>query len=92
MKIYAVCYDVSNTKIRSRIAKILGEYGERVQFSVFEVALRSPQQLDTLRRELREAADEDTHIRFYRLCENCRQDSHDLQGNPVAQFPAVVIV
>lgn len=36
---YIVSYDVSNTRIRTLISKILEEFGERVQFSVFECEL-----------------------------------------------------
>ena len=35
----AVAYDCSNDKRRNRVAKILLDYGYRVQYSVFEVEL-----------------------------------------------------
>ena len=92
MIVYVVCYDESDDARRTRIAKILRAYGERVQYSVFEVVLRSPGQLQSLTERLRKVADEETNIRFYRLCENCRAESHDLDDNPVAEWPAVVIV
>ncbi len=34
-----VCYDISNDKRRSRVAKVCESYGTRVQFSVFECPL-----------------------------------------------------
>lgn len=33
---YVISYDISNDKIRTKIAKELENYGRRVQFSVFE--------------------------------------------------------
>ena len=92
MKVYIVCYDVSNDHTRGRIAKILRKYGERVQYSVFEVRLRSDTQLQSLCEQLRAVADEETDIRFYRLCENCRKDSRSLEGEPMQEMPAVIIV
>lgn len=36
---YVVSYDVSSTRMRNLISKTLEEFGERVQFSVFECEL-----------------------------------------------------
>ena len=32
-----VSYDISNTKLRTKFAKFLKQYGRRIQFSIFEV-------------------------------------------------------
>lgn len=72
-----VSYDVTHTKTRTRIARALEAYGERVQYSVFECQL-TPVQFRRLYRRLerlvREAPDEVRHtltIRFYHLCARC---------------------
>lgn len=40
---YIISYDVSDTRIRSRLSKILEGFGERVQYSVFECNLSRDQ-------------------------------------------------
>lgn len=95
MHTYAVCYDLSDDKRRTRIAKTLLEYGERVQYSVFEISVKNPQQLETLKQRLRtiaEGAEDPVDIRFYRLCQDCRRASSTLDEQPVMQMPAVVIL
>ena len=54
--------------------------------------LRSQSELNVLTEKLRAIADEHTNIRLYRLCENCRLVSCDLDGERIAKMPAVVIV
>ncbi|SEH08757.1 CRISPR-associated endonuclease Cas2 [Candidatus Venteria ishoeyi] len=92
MQAYVVCYDVTKDKIRERIAKTLKEYGDRIQYSVFEISLKNQNELDILCNRLKNIADEDTKIGFYRLCANCRQDSRTLDGERLAEMPAVVIL
>ncbi len=48
---YVVAYDVPDDRRRARIAKKLGSYGDRVQYSVFIVDVR-PARLVRLRGEL----------------------------------------
>lgn len=36
---YVVCYDVPDDRRRTKLAKLLDGYGDRVQYSVFEVLL-----------------------------------------------------
>jgi CRISPR-associated protein Cas2 len=89
---YAVCFDISDDRARDRVGKRLLQCGDRVQRSVFEVRVKSVQELETLRRELRAELEPDDNIRFYRLCLDCRKASQDGDGHPIATFPAVVIV
>jgi hypothetical protein len=42
--------------------------------------------------KMRKVADEHTDIRLYKLCENCRRNAHNLDGERIAEMPAVVIV
>ena len=48
---YVVAYDVPDDRRRARIARRLGSYGDRVQYSVFIVDVR-PARLVRLRGEL----------------------------------------
>lgn len=45
-----ICYDVIDDKRRTRLAKVLGKYGDRIQYSVFVVDI-SPAKLLGLRDE-----------------------------------------
>ena len=36
MSMYVISYDISENKIRNKVAKILEGYGKRIQYSVFE--------------------------------------------------------
>ena len=92
MKVYIVCYDISDDDTRLQVSKTLGKYGDRVQKSVFEVRLRSDAELLQLRRELEAIVGDDPEVRMYRLCERCRQESHTLTGEKVAVYPATIII
>lgn len=48
-----ICYDVIDDKRRTRLAKVLGKYGDRIQYSVFVVDI-SPAKLLRLRDEASE--------------------------------------
>lgn len=43
MKRFTICYDISDTKKRNRLVKILEEYGQRVQYSIFEFFITEAQ-------------------------------------------------
>ena len=92
MQVYAVCYDISDDHKRERVAKILLRYGHRVQFSVYEIMVHSNAELDSLCQKLIEVAEEEKRFRFYRVYENCRRVSQDLEGKPIMAMPAVIIV
>ncbi|NEX12783.1 MAG: CRISPR-associated endonuclease Cas2 [Prosthecochloris sp.] len=69
-----ISYDIANNKRLPKVAKLMERYGERVQYSVFECLL-TQSQLAELQRKLRRLIDEqEDSVRFYRLCEDCRQD------------------
>ncbi|MGH8610645.1 MAG: CRISPR-associated endonuclease Cas2 [Gammaproteobacteria bacterium] len=92
MKVYLVCYDISDDDVRQDVANLLGEYGERVQRSVFEVIVRTETELAQLQQRLAEALGDEPELRFYRLCERCRSESRTLTGERVAVFPSTIIV
>ncbi len=45
-----VVYDVSSNRLRRRLARLLGGYGERVQRSAFECRLRRRERRELVRR------------------------------------------
>ena len=52
-KFIVVAYDISNTKRRNRVVKILRQYGVRVNLSVFECML-SESQFENLKTSVAE--------------------------------------
>ncbi|GEM_PF-373814 len=62
-----VLYDISNNRRRSRVAKILLGYGDRVQYSGFEAHLTS-KQIDRLTHQIeREIDQSEDRVRIYRI-------------------------
>jgi CRISPR-associated protein Cas2 len=51
-KFVVVCYDIPKDRRRNRVCKLLKNYGERAQYSVFECLLR-PKDLRRLRQQLK---------------------------------------
>ena len=68
-----VSYDIPDDRRRNRVCKLLKDYGERAQYSVFECLLR-PEELERLRERLKPLlVQEEDDVRFYHLCETCRR-------------------
>ena len=68
-----VAYDIANDKRRDRIAKILSDYGERVNFSVFECDFKNTAEFRKLRKKIKETIkSSEDHVRYYRVCKKCR--------------------
>lgn len=66
-----ISYDIPDDRRRTRVCHLLKDYGQRVQYSVFECQLR-PKDFKRLRERLRPLLDlAEDDVRFYRLCEIC---------------------
>lgn len=63
---YLVAYDISGDRRRSRVARRLREFGDRVQYSVFVVDVR-PARLVRLRGMLEDLID--NHVDSVLLCD-----------------------
>ena len=48
MLMFLIIYDISDSKLRTRFSKFLERFGERIQYSVFEIK-NSPRLLDIVR-------------------------------------------
>lgn len=70
---YTVAYDITDDKRRNKVAKILKDFGSRIQYSVFECNT-DRRALLRLRSRLEKVIDfsEDT-ITFYHLCAACEK-------------------
>ncbi|WP_217536129.1 CRISPR-associated endonuclease Cas2 [Vibrio metschnikovii] len=71
-QVMLVCYDISADKTRYRVDRLLSQYGERLQFSVFELVI-SKEDFTQLRLALRRLVDPDTDaVNYYPICLWCR--------------------
>ena len=87
-----ISYDIKDDKRRSRIFKTLKNFGQWMQFSVFECDLdrknflRLKDRLD----HLIDAEKEDS-IRFYSLCEGCKRQIERVGGEKPRSEGAVIV-
>jgi CRISPR-associated protein Cas2 len=66
-----VSYDVPSDRRRTRLAHTLKDFGERVQYLVFECHL-DERALQTLRERVTRLLDlQEDSVRIYRLCKEC---------------------
>ena len=76
MGLYLISYDISKTKLRNQLAKLLEGYGSRVQYSVFECELDKERYQSLYRKLCKAALDQDTDsIRIYPICAKCEGQS-----------------
>ena len=67
------CYDISSSKRRTKVARLLSGFGVRVQKSVFELHV-SRIELIQLRKKVEAMLNPDTDsARYYFLCHDCRE-------------------
>ena len=71
---YVISYDISADSLRRKIAKEMENYGQRVQYSVFECELTKERygQLYEKLSNLMIGCEEGS-IRFYQICANCME-------------------
>ncbi|MBN2093470.1 CRISPR-associated endonuclease Cas2 [candidate division KSB1 bacterium] len=66
-----ISYDITDDKIRTKLAHRLKDFGKRVQFSVFEADLK-PKELTKLTGVLDKVKLEgEDSIRVYQICQSC---------------------
>ncbi|HXG22459.1 MAG TPA: CRISPR-associated endonuclease Cas2 [Methylomirabilota bacterium] len=90
---YLVTYDISDDRRRSQAAKILEDFGDRVQYSVFEMELERFEQFTEMRCRLEKIVDLKTDsVRIYFLCQGCHTKVTILGQGEVYQDQEVYIV
>lgn len=68
-----VAYDVPDDKRRTKLAHALKDFGDRVQFSVFECHL-DEKELEALRKRVLKLVNlEKDSLRIYRVCAECKE-------------------
>ncbi len=91
-----ITYDIvtkkkSGAKRLRRVAKICKNYGQRVQYSVFECSLEPAQWVDVRQQLISEIKEEEDSLRFYFLGANWKKriehigakESYDVEGTLV---------
>jgi CRISPR-associated protein Cas2 len=86
-----ISYDISEDKRRTRIFKILKDYGQWIQYSVFECDLDKKDYLKMRDRLERVIDNDEDSIRFYFLCVSCR-DKIEKIGGPNNQNGDIIII
>jgi len=87
-----ISYDIKNDKRRGQIFKALKNFGQWMQYSVFECELDKANFLrlkDRLDR-LIDSGEEDS-VRFYFLCEGCKRQIERVGGEQPRTEGAVVV-
>ena len=89
---YSICYDVKDDARRLKIAKVLKDYGTRVQLSVFEAEL-DERKLERLKHRASEVLDdEEDSLRLYPLCATCMARIEIIGQGVVTQDPDVIVI
>jgi CRISPR-associated protein Cas2 len=87
-----ISYDIRDDRRRSKIFKVLKNFGQWMQFSVFECELDKANFLRLKDRldHLIDAEKEDS-IRFYFLCEGCKRQIERVGGEKPRKEGAVIV-
>jgi len=70
---YIVSYDITDTSRRTRLAKSLEDFGDRVQYSVFECILDNPLLNQMISKIEKIIIENEDSVRVYALCANCER-------------------
>ncbi len=92
MEVYLSCFDIEDDKARRRVGNILLEYGERVQYSVFEISVKNSTELNKIRSKCASYLEETDSLLFYYLPLNARKKSMNQLGEAIAQYPQAVVL
>lgn len=85
---YLVTYDIVSNRKRARIAAIIGEYGDRVQKSVFECLLTEHSYNELWQRVVEYIDDKEDRLRAYPLCRTC-EDKIEVAGGGVRKVEQI---
>lgn len=70
---YTVAYDITDNNRRNRVAKVLKDFGTRIQYSVFECNTDRRAFLRLQHRLQGEIDTTEDTVTFYHLCESCEK-------------------
>ena len=71
--LHLVSYDISDDRRRTKLAKVIKDFGDRVQYSVFECLL-DRDLLDRMTARIQAViVEEEDSVRIYSLCVGCEK-------------------
>ena len=80
-----IAYDIADDKRRAKVAKILKDYGVRVQYSVFEALLNWKRIIEMERRILRLIKESEDRLKIYILQRKCEKDIRTYGEGPLIE-------
>lgn len=87
-----VSYDVPDDRRRTRLAHALKDFGERVQYSVFECRLTGEQVGRLRKRVVAEIDAGEDRVRIYRFCDDCGEKVEILGEGRVTEDPEIYVL
>lgn len=89
---YIITYDIVKDKTRTKVSKILEDYGNRVQYSVFESDI-SEIELESIKNRIKGLIDVSTdNVKFYSLCAACDTKILSLGVDKSFKVPEIIAV
>ncbi len=89
---HLVSYDIPDDRRRTKLAKVLKDFGDRVQYSVFECIL-DKELLDRMTARIKKViAEEEDSVRIYTLCADCEKGVTVIGQGEVSQEEDVYIL
>jgi CRISPR-associated protein Cas2 len=90
-----ICYDIPHDRRRTRLARVLEAYGDRLQESVFE-ALLDPPRIQRMQGEIEAEIDPlEDRVTLLILCAGCRNRriglGLDAQRTPIGEEDAFIV-
>lgn len=90
--LYLVSYDLPDTRRRTKLAKTLEDFGDRVQYSVFECILDEHLLKKMTARINKIILPKDDSVRIYTLCRSCEKVIKIIGQGKVSKIEDVYIV
>lgn len=87
-----VSYDIADDRRRNRLSQALKDFGERVQYSVFECHLTLAEVEQLRARVVREIDAGEDRVRIYRFCEDCGAKGEALGQGRMTEDPEVYVL
>ena len=78
--IVIVSYDIPDDRRRTRVWKLLKNFGQWMQFSLFECDVTAKDMVELRHRLMQIIKPEDDSIRIYPLCEACLKNVERIGG------------
>jgi CRISPR-associated protein Cas2 len=89
---WVVVYDISSDRQRTRLHKVLLDFGTPVQYSVFECWV-TPKEFKRLRARVnRVIRPNKDHVRYYFLCAACAGRVETTRAGELTRVPSTLVV